>query len=399
MTRTAVVVGTGYIGLPAAILLAAGGYDVVGVDIDPEVVAAINSGRAVVRDEDLRRLLERPDVAARLRGAPEPCPADAFLIAVPTPLDPATRTADLSMVVAAAEAIVPHLRPGNLVVLESTVPPRTCRDVVRPILERSGLAVGRDLLLAHCPERILPGDVHDELVYNDRVIGAEDEASRQAAIELYRTFAKGNLFETDDLTAEATKLMENAYRDVNIALANQFAAICDSLGVDAAAAIALANHHPRVDILSPGIGVGGHCIPIDPWFLAAADPANASLIEAARRVNDAVPARIVAKIRAAVAHIDDPKIVAVGAAYKPDTDDTRESPATSIVELLRDGGYHVVHHDPLVASHRRGTTLAEVCAGADCLAVLVAHTEVVEELAGSRRAIEAQMRHPIVMAF
>jgi UDP-N-acetyl-D-mannosaminuronic acid dehydrogenase len=267
-----------------------------------------------------------------------------------------------------------------------------------PILEKSGLKVGSNLFLAHCPERILPGDVFFEIVHNDRVIGAADQKSRHLATEVYRTFVKGKLYQTDDITAELCKLLENTYRDVNIALANEFAAVAESLGIDALEVIGLANKHPRVNILKPGIGVGGHCIPIDPWFIKEVDPANSRLIFTARLVNDEMPYKIAARIRKTVRDITDPKIVAIGAAYKANADDTRESPAVEIVELLREDGYCVEHYDPLVLGMQY-SSLAEICENADCLVILVEHDIVRAELGRSLETIRAAMRNPLILGF
>ena len=298
------------------------------------------------------------------------------------------------------ESVLPHLRPGNLVVIESTIPPLTCRETVAPMIERAGLRVGADVLLAHCPERILPGDIMREIVSNDRIIGGVTPEASHRARELYASFVQGELLETDDVTAELCKLMENTYRDVNIALANEFAAVSETLGVDVVGAIELANRHPRVDILKPGIGTGGHCIPVDPWFIRQVDPENARLIDAARRVNGEVPTRTAAKVRRAVAGIPRPLIAAVGATYKPDSSDCRESPALEIVDLLRVDGYDVRLYDPVAPGYPWPSGgLREIARGADCLAVLVEHRVVRRELAEAGEEIRALMRTPLVMRF
>ncbi|MGH3788094.1 MAG: nucleotide sugar dehydrogenase [Pseudonocardiaceae bacterium] len=393
-----VVIGTGYVGLPAALLLARAGHQVVGVDINENVVRALNQGILHIKEADLQQLMEDPTVRRNLTAQTTPCPADVFLIAVPSPLDQLKKIAELNYVRQAAFSIVPHLRPGNLVILESTVPPLTCRTCVTPILEQSGLKVGVDLFLAHCPERILPGDVFEEIIHNDRVIGAADQVSRDFAYRVYASFVQGELFQTDDVTAELCKLMENTYRDVNIALANEFAALAEDLHIDALEAISLANRHPRVNILKPGIGVGGHCIPIDPWFIKEVSPANSRLIFTSRLVNDEMPDKIAAKIRRAVRGVREPKIVAVGAAYKPNIEDIRESPALKIVNLLREDGYHVDHLDPLVPGMQY-TTLSEPCRDADCLAVLVEHDVVRDEIRTRGDLIRRTMRTPTVLRF
>lgn len=394
-----VVIGTGYVGLPAALLLARAGHDVIGVDINENIVRAINDGVLHIKEDELQAIMSEPEVRAHLRAQTMPAGADVFLIAVPTPVDHRKKVAEMKYVREAAESITPFLKPGNLVILESTVPPLTCRDFMTPILEKSGLKVGENLHLAHCPERILPGDVFYEIVHNDRIIGAADQKARDLATAVYATFVKGNLYQTDDVTAELCKLMENTYRDVNIALANEFAAVAENLGIDPFEAIELANKHPRVKILRPGIGVGGHCIPLDPWFIKEVDPENSRLIFTSRLINDEMPGKVAARIRKAVRGIAGPRIVVVGAAYKANTEDTRESPAMNIVRLLRDDGYDVDHYDPLVEKMRWPGTLAQACAGADLLAILIKHDAVMEELGATRPAIESALRANRILVF
>lgn len=396
--RSIVVIGTGYVGLPAALLLAKAGHQVVGVDIDENVVWALNTGMLHINEAELQALIQDPEVRRNVTGRRTPGPADVFLIAVPTPLDQLKKLADMSYVRDAVTSVVPHLRPGNLVILESTVPPLTCRRTITPILEQSGLEVGSNLFLAHCPERILPGDVFEEIVHNDRIIGAADQRSRDLAVAVYRSFVHGDLFQTDDVTAELCKLMENTFRDVNIALANEFAALGEDLGINPLEAVALANKHPRVNILKPGIGVGGHCIPIDPWFIKEVSPAHSRLIFTSRLVNDEMPHKIAARIRRSMRAVHDPKIVAIGASYKPNTEDVRESPACEIVDLLLQDGYRVDHRDPHVPGMGYGS-LATASRDADCLVVLVEHEAVRQDLETNGPAILAGMRTPTVMRF
>ncbi len=394
--QTIVVVGTGYVGLPAALMLARAGHDVVGVDIDENLVRAINEGVMRIKEDELQALMADPQVKANLRAQSTPCEGDVFIIAVPTPLDHRKKAADMSYVDDAMQSIIPYLRPGNLVLVESTIPPLTCRQRLTPMVEKAtGLVVGETLYLAHCPERILPGDIFHEIVYNDRIIGGINEKTRQLAAGVYASFVKGVLYTTDDVTAELVKLMENTYRDVNIALANEFSAVAEALGIDGQEAIHLANKHPRVAILSPGIGVGGHCIPIDPWFIKEVDPSNSRLIFTSRLINDEMPARIAARIRRRVRDVQLPRLVVIGAAYKPNVDDPRESPAIEIVNLLREDGYDVAHYDPMIDSMGY-STLAEACQGADMLAILVPHSAVLQELERDRAAIERAMRTPII---
>jgi UDP-N-acetyl-D-mannosaminuronic acid dehydrogenase len=375
-----VVIGTGYVGLPAALMWARAGHPVVGVDIRENLVRAINERTLLIEEQELNDLLADAEVRRNLSAQTTPCEGDVFVIAVPTPVEPLKKVADLSFVKSAVESIVPFVRRGNLVLLESTVPPLTTRDYVKPMLEAgTGLAVPGDLLLAHCPERILPGDIFREIVENDRLIGGVDARSTAAAKEVYGSFVTGELIETDDLSAELAKLMENTYRDVNIALANEFSHICEDVGVDVRTVIGFANRHPRVNILASGIGVGGHCIPVDPWFLKEIAPYNSRLISTARTINDEMPGRTAAKIRHAVRDIDKPRIVAFGATYKVNCEDVRASPAIEVVHLLLRDGYDVRHVDPLVPGMGYDDC-ASLIEGADLAVVLVAHDAVVKDV-------------------
>lgn len=397
--RRIVVVGTGYVGLPAALMWAKAGIKVVGVDINENVVRAINERTMLLNEDKLRDLLTDQVVVENLIAQHEPTEGDVFVIAVPTPVHPLRKVADLAAVEAALESICPVLKPGNLVIIESTIPPMTCREFAAPLLaRRTGLSAPGDIMLAHCPERILPGDIWNEIVHNDRLIGGMDEASTKAAAAVYSSFVKGALIETNDLVAELSKLMENTYRDINIALANELSLICERLDVDPLAAIRLANLHPRVNILSPGIGVGGHCIPVDPWFLKEVAPYDSRLITTARLVNDEMPARVAGKIRRAVKDIRDARILAIGAGYKRNCEDVRESPATEIVHILREDGFNVVHRDPLVAGMTYAT-LAEEVEGCDLLAILVFHESVRADLEANEHAIRAAMRAPRIAVY
>jgi len=394
--QTIIVVGTGYVGLPAALLLAKAGHEVVGVDINENLVRAINEGIMHIREEELQILMDDPAVKQNLRAQSTPVEGDVFIIAVPTPLDARKKIADMHYVDDAVESVIPYLREGNLVIIESTIPPLTCRERVGPVIEaETGLKVGETIFLAHCPERILPGDIFHEIVHNDRIIGGINQKTQDMAAAVYASFVEGELFKTDDVTAELVKLMENTYRDVNIALANEFNAVARNLDIDGRNAITLANKHPRVNILMPGIGVGGHCIPIDPWFIKEVDPANSRLIFTSRLINDEMPALIAGQIRRAVRDLPDPKIVALGAAYKPNTEDLRESPAPEIVELLEADGYHVEHYDPLVDGMGY-ESIAQIASGADLIAVLVPHNEIVQELEQNDQTIRQAMRTPRV---
>jgi UDP-N-acetyl-D-mannosaminuronic acid dehydrogenase len=402
LNKTIAVIGTGYIGLPLAILLARTGSRVIGVDLNREIVRAVNEGILAslsITEKDLKAIVEEESVKRNLIAGEEVQPADVFIVAVQTPLHPRRKAADLSHVIASVRSVLPHLKAGNLVIIESTIPPLTTREVIKPLIEaNTPYTVGRDVYLAHCPERVLPGNVFHEMVNSNRVIGAEDEESCRLAKEVYASFVKGEIDIVDDVTAELVKLMENSFRDVNIALANEFSLITETLGTDVTRAIRLANKHPRVDILAPGIGVGGHCLPVDPWFITEVDPENSVLIQTARRINDGMPPHTADRIRNALAGTGNPRIVVLGVTYKPDVNDLRESPALEVVELLRKDGYDVAAYDPIAPGYGL-KSIRDVASGADCLAVLVAHTAFVEELAASEDAIKAAMRTPLVLRF
>lgn len=342
---TICVVGLGYIGLPTAVVLASRGISIIGVDISAEVVAKINRGEIHIVEPDLDALTARVVQNGKLRAATTPSPADAFIIAVPTPFHDGK--ADLSYVHAAAASIAPVLKAGDLVVLESTSPPGTTESMaaqiamLRPDLKLP-TADGEtcDVNVAYCPERVLPGRVLVELVENDRVIGGITAECSTRAEEMYRIFCTGSLLKTNVRTAEMCKLTENSFRDVGIAFANELSIICEKLDINVWELIRLANHHPRVNILQPGPGVGGHCIAVDPWFIVAAAPEESRLIRTAREVNDGKPAYVLDKIKLAIAAAratgGQAKVALLGLAFKPDVDDFRESPALQIAEAVAD---------------------------------------------------------------
>lgn len=372
------VLGLGYIGLPTASTFATHGLQVVGVDVNRQVVDRLKDGELHIYEPGLRTLVQAALRSGNLVIEPEPQPADAFIIAVPTPFKE-DKCADMHFVISASESIVPHLHRGALVVLESTSPPRTTVDIVRPILEKSGLKAGEDFYLAYSPERVLPGQILRELIENARVIGGIDRASSEAGRDLYATFVRGEIILTDATTAEMVKLMENTYRDVNIAIANEFSRLADRFGVDVWEAIALANRHPRVRILNPGPGVGGHCISVDPWFLVEAAPDISPLIRTARAVNDAQPAAVVELVRRAAGGLQACRIAALGLAYKPDVDDLRESPAVEICRLLAEEGAAVTAYEPYkpdfqASGFQTASILAAALEEADVLLLLVGHT-------------------------
>jgi UDP-N-acetyl-D-mannosaminuronic acid dehydrogenase len=363
------VVGLGYVGLPTASMLASRGHDVYGFDTNERTVRELSEGRTDIREPELDALVLAAARSGRLRCGRTVESADVFIIAVGTPIRP-DHSADLDAVTAAARSVASVLKRGDLVILESTVPPGTTAGPVREILEKSGLRAGSDFYLSHCPERVLPGNLIHELVTNDRIIGGLDQASSRASSEVYRSFVSGELLETDATTAELVKLMENTFRDVNIALANEFALIAERFGIDVWKAIALASHHPRVQFMSPGPGVGGHCIPVDPWFVVEAAPDLARLIATARLVNDEMPAHVVDLVRRAVGTLHGATVVVLGLTYKADVTDKRESPSHHVIELLQAAGAIVRAHDAMVAPK---PTVAELATGADALVLLVDH--------------------------
>ncbi|WP_299026314.1 nucleotide sugar dehydrogenase [uncultured Thermanaerothrix sp.] len=376
------VLGLGYIGLPTASTLATHGLQVVGVDVNPQIVHGLQNGRLHLYEPGLRTLVQAALRSGNLVVRSEPETADAFIIAVQTPFLEDKR-ADLRYVRAASEAIVPHLRTGNLVILESTSPPLTTLQVVAPILERSGLRAGQDFHLVYSPERVLPGQILRELIENARVVGGIDRASAEAARDLYATFVRGEIVLTDCTTAEMVKLMENTFRDVNIALANEFARLADRLGIDVWEAIALANRHPRVNILRPGPGVGGHCISVDPWFLVEAAPDLTRLIRSAREVNDSQPDFVVEWVERNLGRLEGRRLAVLGLAYKPDVDDLRESPAIEVVHRLVHAGAHVRAYEPFkpeaqISGVPTVPTLPEALEKAEALVLLVGHTSLRE---------------------
>jgi UDP-N-acetyl-D-mannosaminuronic acid dehydrogenase len=370
------VLGLGYIGLPTASTFAQCGMDVVGVDTNPRVVESLQKRILHIKEPGLDAVVQAAFQSGKLTVVSKPVEAEAFIIAVPTPIHH-DKTADLTFVRSAAESILPVLRRGNLVVLESTSPPRTTRDIVRPILEQSGLRAGKDFLLAYSPERVLPGQIIRELTENARVIGGIDRASAEAGRDLYRAFARGEIVLTDATTAETVKLMENTFRDVNISLANELLRLAEDFGINIWEAISIANLHPRVKIMQPGPGVGGHCISVDPWFLVEAAPSLTPLIRTAREVNDSQPEYVVRRVESILGNLAGRKIAVLGLTYKPDVDDVRESPSVEIVRLLSARGADVATCDPLApeVDHpgRRARSVEEAVGGADALILLVGH--------------------------
>lgn len=389
--ETVSVVGLGYVGLPTAALLASRGLKVIGVDLKAEAVARINEGRAHIAEPDLDMILSAVVQAGRLEACSAPKPADAFLIAVPTPIT-RDKKADMRAVESALASVAPVLKRGDLIVIESTSPVGTTERAaaqlrrLRPDLTFPDHAPEQsDILVAYCPERILPGQTLRELVDNARIIGGLDHASALRAREVYAHFAMGQMMLATSREAECAKLAENAFRDVNIAYANELSILCEGMGVDPWSVIRMANLHPRVNILSPGPGVGGHCIPIDPWFLHQAMPEETPLIAAARSVNDGKPQRVANRVQKLARRFREPAIAVLGLAYKPNVDDLRESPAVEIARILADR--HVgrllvaepnISRLPDELAGRPDVALVDCAAAvaeADLVVILVAHSK------------------------
>ena len=376
-----IVMGLGYIGLPTASMLATKGHQVLGVDVNAQAVDIINSGRIHIVEPDLDILVKSAVNSGNLKASLTPEEGDTFILAVPTPfkeVDGNPKAPDLAYIETATRAIAPYLREDNLVILESTSPVGTTERVQEIIVAMRPELAGK-IHTAHCPERVLPGQILRELVDNDRIIGGTTKAAVAKAKALYKTFCNGAILETDSRTAEMSKLVENSFRDVNIAFANELSVICDHLGINVWEAIALANRHPRVNILQPGPGVGGHCIAVDPWFIVASAPAQSRLIRTAREVNDAKPDWVIEKVKAKAARFHEPVIGCLGLTFKANIDDLRESPSMDIVHHLHQAGIgKIMACDPNVHGDKAPFALYDlktVLKDADILLLLVDHDE------------------------
>ena len=402
------VIGLGYIGLPTAAVLASRKVRVHGVDVSERVVQTVGRGEIHIVEPGLEDVVKSAVSDGFLSAATTPAAADAFIIAVPTPLSDEKKP-DVGFVKAAGEAIAPFLKAGDLIVLESTCPVGTTHQLenwlkaLRPDLSfPTGAGPDADIKIAYCPERVLPGKVLREIIENDRIIGGLTPHCTARAVELYRLFVTGKCVETDSRTAEMCKLTENSFRDVNIAFANELSLICAELGIDVWELISIANLHPRVKILQPGPGVGGHCIAVDPWFIVSTSPEQARLIRTARDVNDGKPGWVVDQVRKAVDGLGkakaDLKVACFGLAFKPDVDDFRESPAVHVVEMLAEEGFgSLLVVDPYLEKLPRTLegkitpgTMADALEGADISVVLVDHKEFKQDFRPSGVVIDTK---------
>lgn len=379
------VIGLGYIGLPTAALLASKGYNVVGMDISQYAVDTINQGKVHIVEPDLDAFVRSAVTAGRLKASTVPQAGDVYMICVPTPFHEggAIPQPNIDFVLAATHSIAPFIKPGDLVILESTSPVGTT-EKMQTVLREAGVKI-EEIHMAYCPERVLPGKIMTELVENDRVVGGVTPNASKAVADFYRTFVRGEVLETEAKTAEMCKLTENSFRDVNIAFANELSLICDKEGINVWSLIQLANRHPRVNILQPGAGVGGHCIAVDPWFIVARDVENAKLIRTAREVNNNKTDWVIDKIKIAATDATTksgkkPTIACMGLAFKPDIDDLRESPALHVALALKSQGYDVIAVEPNIDSHDSFPIvgLDQALKGADVIAVLVKHRQFLE---------------------
>lgn len=378
------VMGLGYIGLPTASLLATKGFEVVGVDVSQKVVDTINQGEIHIVEPDLDILVKSAVHSGNLSASLEPCEADVFIIAVPTPFKDggpdhiSGKKPDLSYIESATKKISPFINPGNLVILESTSPVGTTDEVVAEILNQAGHDVGKNVYVSHCPERVLPGRILIELVENDRVVGGINEESTKVTVGFYERFVRGAVLPTTAKTAEMVKLTENSSRDVQIAFANELSMICEKENIDTWQVIKLANRHPRVNILNPGPGVGGHCIAVDPWFIVDRSPEESNLIRTAREVNDAKPDWVIERVRNCANKLKSPIIACLGLSFKADVDDLRQSPAFDIVMKLKSENLgKLLICEPNLTAHKdfELCPLDKAVLKADIILLLVDHKE------------------------
>ena len=365
------IIGQGYIGLPTAALFADNGCEVLGVDVKEDIVNNLNKGEVHIEEPGIKDIINNAINKGLYRASLEVEESDVFIITVPTPYVMEDYSCDLSYVIEACNNILNYLKKGDTVIVESTIAPLSMDNVIKPIFENGGFVVGEDIYLAHCPERVLPGHIIYELIHNDRIIGGVTSECSNRAANVYSVFVKGDLMKTEARTAELSKCMENTFRDVNIALANELTKVCSEIGVNALDVIRLANKHPRVNIHSPGPGVGGHCLAIDPYFVYALAPETAGIIKLSRDTNRSMPEFVTSYVRRIVG--DEGKIGVLGISYKGNTDDIRESPALEIISMLKED-YSVSVHDP----HVSGSDLVsfrEAVDGASLCLVLCDHNE------------------------
>ncbi|TLS38679.1 nucleotide sugar dehydrogenase [Pseudalkalibacillus caeni] len=370
-------IGLGYIGLPTSVMFAKHNTDVVGIDINPEVIESLNEGKIHIEEPGLQEALT--DVVRRgtFKASLQTEKADAFIIAVPTPnLDDLHKSCDLTYVLSAVNAAIPYLKKGNVLIVESTIAPRSMDDFVKPLLEEAGFVVGEDIFLVHCPERVLPGQIMHELIYNNRIVGGITENCTEAGAKVYETFVQGEIIRTNARAAEMSKLMENTFRDVNIALANELTQVCNELEINTHDVIEMANKHPRVNLHTPGPGVGGHCLAVDPYFIVSKAPDTANLINLSRQINTSMPSYVVNNINKLMENVGGKTLTVFGLTYKGNVDDIRESPAIEILEMVKaQGNYDVRAFDPHVKSELVADDMEEAVLNSDLVVILTDHNE------------------------
>ena len=365
------IIGQGYIGLPTAALFTRNHCEVVGVDVNEEIVNKLNQGIVHIEEPGISEIIKNEVKNNVYCASLTPQKADAFIITVPTPYIIENYSCDLSYVINACKSILPYLEEGNTVIIESTIAPMSTDETIKPIFEKAGFTIGKDLYLAHCPERVLPGKILKELVHNDRIIGGITPECSKKASEVYGQFVEGNIMLTEAKTAELSKCMENTFRDVNIALANELAKICAEIGVNALDVIKMANKHPRVNLHSPGPGVGGHCLAIDPYFIYAKAPETAKIIKLARDTNNSMPDFVCENVEKIISK---GKIAILGVSYKGNTGDDRESPAYEIIAKLKQDGFDISIHDPHIKNENY-VSFDEATKDADLILILCDHDE------------------------
>ncbi|WP_153463367.1 nucleotide sugar dehydrogenase [Sediminibacillus terrae] len=369
--------GLGYIGLPTSIMFAKHDVEVVGVDVKPEVIESLNAGNIHIEEPGLQEALEEVIKRGTFKAALSPERADAFIISVPTPNNnDEHKSMDPSYVISAVKNVIPVLRKGNVVIVESTIAPRTMDDVVKPLIEEVGFIIGEDIFLVHCPERVLPGQIMHELIYNNRIVGGITPQCTEAGAMVYSTFVKGEILKTNAKTAEMSKLMENTFRDVNIALANELTKVCNELEINALDVIEMANKHPRVNMHTPGPGVGGHCLAVDPYFIVSKAPEAAKLIGLSRSINTSMPGYVVEHINELMEQVSGRKVSIFGLAYKGNVDDIRESPAMDIYSHLKtNSNYEVSAYDPHVENDWVDNDIEKALQDSDLVVILTDHNE------------------------
>ena len=385
------VIGLGYIGLPTAVMLASSGAEVVGVDIKKEIVEKINKGICPLQEPLLEPLLKEVIIKKKLTVSLQPTTADVYIIAVPTPnYNHKNKSCNLNYVKNAIRSIIPYLKSSNTVIIESTIPPNTTKDIIKPMFEDKGFIIGKTLFLAHSPERVLPGQIIKELINNNRVVGGITEKCSTRASEVYNLFSQGEITKTTSEVAEMSKLIENTYRDLNIAFANELIKVCNKLKINGLNVLQIANKHPRVNILNPGSGVGGHCLAVDPYFIL--EKSESKIINISREINNSMPLYVVSLVKGLLNNVLNKTITIFGITYKPNVPDLRESPSLLIVDLLQKENYKVKIYDPYVKKDNYYNE-EDALFNSDLLLCLVGHKEFLKL---DFKKLDKLMKHKLI---